>query len=201
MASMQVDFLVEEQSMEGFLHPLLSRWWPELAYNIVVFQGKQDMLAKLPRRLLGYRYWLPDDHVVMVVVDKDDDQCIDLKNRLDAVAAQAELTTLTENRDRFQVANRIVVTELESWYFGDWEAVRAAYPRIAKKVTGKAGFRDPDRVVNPWETLERKLQRAGYFRTGLRKLELAKTISPHIDPARNRSPSFRLFCRTLDHLV
>lgn len=43
------------------------------------------------------------------------------------------------------------------------------------------------------EAFERVLQRGGYFRTGLRKIEAARAIAPYIDPGRNRSRSFAQF--------
>jgi len=42
-----------------------------------------------------------------------------------------------------------------------------------------------------WETFERILKRAGYFQTGLRKIEVARAIAEHMDPSRNASPSFQ----------
>lgn len=34
----------------------------------------------------------------------------------------------------WQLVNRIAIEELEAWYFGDWEAVRTAYPRIPSTI-------------------------------------------------------------------
>ncbi len=41
---------------------------------------------------------------------------------------------------------------------------------------------------------ERILQKRGYCKTGLRKIEAARAIAAHIDPGRNRSHSFSTFC-------
>lgn len=35
------------------------------------------------------------------------------------------------------------------------------------------------------------LKKAGYFQTGLRKIEAARAVATHMDPERNASPSFR----------
>ena len=51
-----------------------------------------------------------------------------------------------------------------------------------------------------WETFERVLQKAGYFEGGLRKIEAAKTIGPHMVPDRNTSPSFAALRRFLSSL-
>ncbi|MGV8041963.1 MAG: hypothetical protein AB2L07_18525 [Thermoanaerobaculaceae bacterium] len=41
------------------------------------------------------------------------------------------------------------------------------------------------------------LQRRGYFRTGLRKVEAARAIGAHLDPTRNQSHSFKVFSAAL----
>lgn len=50
---------------------------------------------------------------------------------------------------------------------------------------------NPDAIKGgTWEALERVLQSKGYFKTGLRKMELARVVAPQMDPARNQSTSF-----------
>ncbi len=90
--------------------------------------------------------------------------------------------------------NRIAVEELEAWFFGDVQALRAAYPRISPTLAQRAKFRDSDAITGgTWEALERELQRVGYFAGGLSKITAAREISLHMDPARNRSKSFQVF--------
>ena len=70
----------------------------------------------------------------------------------------------------------------------------AAYPRVSEAVPRKAPFRNPDQITGgTWEAFERELQRAGYFKMGLRKKEAAQAIAPHIDPVQNVSHSFQVF--------
>ncbi|HUW30965.1 MAG TPA: DUF4276 family protein, partial [Planctomycetota bacterium] len=95
---------------------------------------------------------------------------------------------------------RLAIEELEAWYFGDWEAVRAAYPRLPGTIPAR--YRDPDAVKGgTWEALERLMQKAGYFRGGLRKIELAGMVAPNMDPARNASSSFKAFSAALADMV
>ena len=124
-----------------------------------------------------------------------DDDCNALKTRLEEYAAHAGLATRThQSRNQFSVVNRILVEELEAWYFGDWEAVRAAYPGVSATIPRKSKFRDPDGIRGgTWEAFERVLQRAGHFRNGLRKIEAAREIAARMDPMRNSSPSFQVF--------
>ena len=102
--------------------------------------------------------------------------------------------TAADNGQCFQVVNRIAIEELEAWFFGDWSAVEAAYPRVPATLPQKAGFRDPDAVAGgTWEALERVLKKAGYFSTGLRKVELARSVAVHMNPPNNTSRSFQIF--------
>ena len=185
--------LVEEPSMEAFLHLLLPRLLPEgCTFEVHAFQGKHDLLGKLPARLLGYRYWLPAEWRIIVLVDQDDDDCRELKARLEQAAAGAGLSSRTTAGERpWQVANRVAIEELEAWYFGEWEAVHGAYPRVSRTVPQQARYRDPDAIQGgTWEAFERVLKRRGYFTTGLRKVEAARQVAAHFDPDRSRSHSF-----------
>lgn len=195
---------VEEYSMEAALERLLPKLLGETEFEIRRFQCKDDLLARLPQRLAGYAAWLPETWAILVLVDRDDDDCAVLKQRLETIAADAGLLTKTAagNGQRFQVANRIAIEELEAWFFGDWQAVRAAYPRVPENISNKAGFRDPDAIAGGTsEALERVLKRAGYFTTGLRKLECARTVALYMEPERNSSRSFQVFCGALTAAV
>jgi hypothetical protein len=83
-----------------------------------------------------------------------------------------------------------------------WQAVRAAFPRVAETIPRKAKFRDADAITGgTWEEFERVMQRAGYFAGGLRKIDAAQQIAPLMDPERNTSPSFQVLRRSLAALA
>jgi len=126
-----------------------------------------------------------------------------LKSRLEKAAADANLLTRTTSESgRYSVANRIVIEELEAWYFGDWKAVMKAYPKIHGKWPGKAGFRNPDAISGgTWEAFERIAREAGYFEGGLRKVEAANKIAPLFTPTKNTSRSFQAFREVIKELV
>lgn len=187
---------VEEPSMEAALELLLPKLMNDVDFEIRRFQCKDDLLKNLPNRLRGYSTWLPASWAILVLVDRDDDDCQVLKQTLENMAATAGLVSKTNagNDNCFQVANRIAIEELEAWFFGDWAAVQAAYPRVPATIPKKAGYRDPDGILGgTWEALERILKKAGYFKTGLRKMECARTVAQHMEPTRNTSQSFRVF--------
>ena len=182
--------------MEAFLRVLLPRVLSAgRTFEVHSFQGKGDLMDKLGPRLRGYAEWLPDDWRIIVVVDRDDDDCKTLKRQLERMAADASLRTRARvGRRQWQVVNRISVEELEAWYFGDWPAVCRAYPRVSPTVPERRSFRDPDAITGgTWEAFERILQAHGYFKTGLRKTEAARAIGAHLQPSRTRSGSFTRF--------
>lgn len=188
-------FLVEEPSMEAFLRGLLPRLLPsDCTFDFHCFQGKHDLLDKLETRLRGYATWLPANRRIVVVVDRDDQDCHELKQKMEQIAQKAKLQTKSASPSRWQFVTRIAVEELEAWYFGDWEAVCAAYPRVSAKVSGNRKYRNPDAITGgTWEALERILQRHGYFKGGLPKIEVAQTIGQYFDPSRCQSLSFTCF--------
>ena len=188
--------LVEEPSMEMALEQLLPKMLAGVDFQIIRFQCKDDLLKNLPDRLRGYSQWLPANWAILVLVDRDDDDGRVLKRVMEKATADAGLLSKTRagHGKPFQVANRIAVEELEAWFFGDWTAVQEAYQRVPATQASKQGFRDPDAVLaGTWEALERVLKKAGYFKTGLRKMECARQVAQHMDPARNASRSFQAF--------
>lgn len=196
MTGQHLEVLVEEPSTEAFLRGLLPRLLPQnRSFEVYPFQGKSDLLGKLPERLRGYARWLPDNWRIVVVVDRDDDDCLDLKRRLERAAADAGLATRTRpTRGNWQLVNRMAIEELEAWYFGAWEAVRRVYPRVAATVPKRTASRAPDAIAGgTWEAFERVLQHHGYFDGGLRKIEAARSIGAVLDPELCSSPSFRAF--------
>jgi len=193
---MHIELLLEEPSAEAFLRELLPKIVPAgTTWNPVVFQGKMNLLANLERRLRGYQAWMPADWRIVVLVDEDRDDCRSIKARMERAAAAARLSTKTQSDDgRFVVLNRIAVEELEAWFFGDTDALVAAFPRVPRGIGQKAAFRNPDAIGGgTWEQLERVLQRAGYCRGGLAKIDVARKVAGRMEIGRNTSASFRAF--------
>ncbi len=181
--------------MEAFLRGLLPRLLPrDRTFEVHPFQGKNDLLDKLESRLRAYARWLPEDWRIVVVVDRDDDDCQNVKQHMEKIAAKAGLTTRSRSPTRWQLVNRIVVEELEAWYFGDWEAVRAAYPKVSANVPQQYRYRNPDAISGgTWEAFERILQKHGYFKGGLPKIDVARVLGQLLEPDRCRSKSFAYF--------
>lgn len=196
MTARHIEFLVEEPSTETFLRVLLPRLFSnEHTFEIHAFRGKSDLLKKLETRLRGYRHWLPSNGRIVVLIDRDDEDCHALKQRLEEMATSSGLLTRSQaSGSSWQLVYRIVIEELEAWYFGDWQAVCNAYPRVSRNIPKQAKYRDPDAIAGgAWEAFERILQRAGYFKIGLGKIEAARSVAEHMEPTRNESRSFANF--------
>ncbi len=191
-----LEFLVEERSMEVFLRAWLCQALPEeCTFAIHASQGKHALLRKLEYRLKGYSTWLPNDYRIVLIVDRDNDNCHQLKSRLEAICRNAGLCSRQATKDTdWQIVTRIAIEELEAWYFGDWQAVCHAYPNVSPNIPGKARYRDPDAIQGgTWEAFERIMMRSGYFGQGLAKVQAATTIGRYINAQHNRSRSFSIF--------
>ncbi|MBM4430057.1 MAG: DUF4276 family protein [Chloroflexi bacterium] len=202
---MHLEFLVEEPSAEAALQGLLPKIVdPAVSFAIHAYQGKPDLLGKLPGALRGYHAWLPKDAAIVVLLDNDRDDCQKLEARLELMAAGAGFLTRSTApaASAFRVVNRLAVEELKAWFFGDMEAMRAAYPKLPETLGNQSRYRRPDAIAGgTWEALERVLRRAGYYRTGAPKIQVARDISAHMRPEINRSRSFDVFLRGLQELI
>jgi Domain of unknown function (DUF4276) len=197
-----LEILVEEPSTEALLRVLLPHLLSGMTFEIHGHKGKPDLLRKLGDRLRGYAHWIDDTTRILVIVDRDRQNCRELKQELEKIAAESGLPTRAKNPARWTVATRIAIEELEAWYFGEWGAVRAAYPRAPAGIPTRTEYRDPDAILGgTWEAFERVLQGAGYFAGGLRKIEAARAIAPHMRASSNRSASFQALNRVLQELA
>jgi hypothetical protein len=190
-----LEVLVEEPSAEVVLRHLLPRIVPDCPFEIVTFRGKHDLLRKLPQRLRDYSsYWSETNLRVVVLLDRDGDDCVLLKAELERIARDSHLPSQA-------VLFRIVIEELEAWFLGDVPAVCRAYPRLPPSLGQQDGYRDPDAIRGTWEALERVLRKHGYHRKGLAKYVAAGDVAPHMDVDNNRSRSFQVFRDGLRRLV
>ena len=182
--------------MEAFLDAWLPRFLPRhCTFETFPHPGKHALLRRLGNRLRGYANRMPPEYRIVVVVDRDSDECEELEHRLEKICESAGLRSRrAAGGPEWQVVTRIAVEELEAWYFGDWPAVCTAYPRVPERIPDRAARRNPDSIGGgTWEAFERILQRCGHFRQGLAKVQAATDVGQHLDPARNRSHSFAVF--------
>ncbi|NBC31537.1 MAG: DUF4276 family protein [Alphaproteobacteria bacterium] len=195
---MMIEFLTEEPSMEAVLHEIV----PEILqgraeHKVINLQSKARLLRVLRDRYRAYaRRMQTEDLRVVVLVDRDRDDCVTLKGKLEAAARDCGLPTKTSPRNDgvFFVVSRIVIEELEAWFFGDLEAVRQAYPGFPRGLEKRSAYRDPDAITGgTWERLHKELQTVGYYKEKYPKVLAARKIGSHLQMTRNRSRSFQCF--------
>ncbi len=192
-----VEFLVEEMSCERLLRHIVPDLMPDVVFDVRTFNGKPDLLRKLPERLRGYRNLVKrHGYKVVIIIDRDDEDCLNLKEKLNRMVREAGLVPASDAAagEPFDVLNRIAVEELEAWLLGDVPALRAAYPKVPASLGRKEKFRDPDAIRGGTaEALERELRRHGYHDAGLRKVGNAEEVARHMDIDSNTSVSFQHF--------
>ena len=200
---MQIEFLLEERSAEVALKLII----PKILSNDVgrdfhSFQGQQDLLGKLPTLLKGYKSRITNDWRIMVLIDEDRKDCFQLKAQLEGIAHDAGFVTKSSAPPAgdFQVVNRLAIEELEAWFFGDIEALQAAYPNVSRNLQCQDRYRDPDAITGgTHEALGRVLK--GYHPKRFPKTKVARKIAKHMEPSRNRSKSFQVFVEGLKAYV
>ncbi|MDP3711848.1 MAG: DUF4276 family protein [Mycobacteriales bacterium] len=202
-ASRVIEVLVEERSAAAFLEGVLPRVLPpQTRFKVRSFEGKHDLLQSLPSRLAGYAARRRDgeDVRVLLLVDRDNDDCQDLKRRLVSHAMTAGLTSGAAEPGAVLVA-RIAVAELEAWYFGDWAAARRAFTKLPAATP--AAWRNPEHASGkPSHYFQSALRRAGY--TGeveKSKPTWGRKMGVLVDVRANRCPSFVAFVDGVRHLA
>ena len=148
--------------------------------------------------------WITDDWRIFVLIDEDRQNCHELKAALERAAYEAGFVTKSRaisGRD-FQVVNRLAIEELEAWFFGDVEAMHAAYPKVPINLQSKAKYRNPDAIRGgTYEALEHLLIQSNYYQERVHKPTVAQNIAQHMEPSRNRSKSFQVFVEGLKACV
>ena len=203
---MRLHILVEGPSEAAFLERWFPRFLPQHVLTVISHRGKgrlprgpdarpqprrEGLLDQLPAKLRAYgRVLDPATDRVLVFLDLDDDDCLDLKQRM--------LFALEACDPKPVVLFRIAIEEMEAFYLGDSAAIRRAFPQ-AKLRRMKSYVQDS--VCGTWELFKEVIDTVVED-----KPEWAEKMGAHLGTQwsgrdSNRSPSFRQFCRALLHLA
>ncbi|MBU7005473.1 DUF4276 family protein [Phosphitispora fastidiosa] len=177
-------FLLEEISMKAVLDEILPSILPDgCTFHTIKHEGKTDMEKSIPRKLRAYR--IPEVQFV-VLRDQDNSDCKQVKQRL---------LQLCFEGGRTDALVRVVCHELESWFLGDLSAVEKAfnYKGIARKQE-KAQFRNPDKLANPCEVLQKMVPE-------YQKYSGSKKIAKFMKIDTNCSLSFNAFIEGIRKIV
>ena len=168
-------FLLEERSMQALLEGLLPRVFPGLDFRCVPHEGKSDLERSIPRKL---RAWQEPGVRFVVVRDSDGGDCR---------AHKARLLQLCRQGGREDTLVRIVCQELESWYFGDTDAMAAAFDDgKLRGLANRARYRNPDDIAKPSRVIKNLVP-------GFQKIAGARAMSGRLSGDGNRSHSFAVF--------
>lgn len=180
---MRLIFMVEEPSMQELLKEILPKILPANFDPpiIIPHNGKSDLAKSIPIKL---KAWQNEEDKFIIVHDKDSNDCIELKKNLLELCSEGKNTCLV----------RIVCTELESWYFGDLEAVSLAYGKDYTALAKKSKYRHPDAIANAKEEIYKLIPTH-------QQISGAKRIAEHMDISRNTSYSFQIFVSGVKRLT
>ncbi len=181
---MNLVFLLEELSAKEMLEGLLPKVLPDdVVPYFIVFEGKSDLEKRIPIKIRGWK--LPDSRFV-VLRDKDSGDCLSIKRHLQELSVSA---------GRLDTLVRIACHEVESWYLGDLKAVENALDLRLPGAQSAAKYRDPDRLANAAQELER-ITNGKY-----QKVAGSRAIGPLLDITRNRSTSFHHFISRVERIL
>ncbi len=142
----------------------------------------RGLLDQLPAKLRGFSY-LGDEACVLILVDSDEQSCVELLSQLTDMLARLP-------KRPARVLFRIAVEEIESWLIADSAAVAKAYPKAKVARLRKLA---PDAVVGAWEQLAAALGVPERTVTGATKTLWSQAIAPHLELNDPPSPSMRKF--------
>jgi hypothetical protein len=163
---------------------------------------KRILLDQLPKLIRGYGNTFagygPNYPAVLIIICDLDDRCLS-KFRKELIDCVDECAVKPDTH--FCIA----IEEGESWYLGDMDAIKAAYPKAKVAILNSY---DNDSICGTWERLadaiflggSKSLAKLGGPVVGKEKMAWASNISPHMNVDNNQSPSFCYFRDKLRHL-
>lgn len=216
---MHFEILVEDQSGKQALDIIVPKIiGNDHTFNVHSYKGigripknlgtkgdasKRFLLDQLPKLLRGYGNTFADyteDYPTAVILVCDlDDKCL--------IAFRQELfSVLNACNPKPETRFCVAIEEGEAWFLGDIPAVKAAYPR-AKDPVLNAYVNDS--ICGTWERLadavynggSTALSAKGWQAIGAEKSQWAEKITPNMDVANNKSPSFVYFREKLLQLA
>lgn len=141
----------------------------------------QGLLDQLPAKLRGFGKSLPQEALVLVLVDLDKQSAQGLLRDLEVMLAALPVKP--------KVMFRLAIEETESWFIADLKALQMTFPGQVKKHVLKNI--KPDAIVGAAQKLAEALGLNPLMISGPTKFHWAKKIAPHLDLDNPASPSFR----------
>ena len=175
--------LVEEDSAKIILDELCQRFFPDAGFIVIPHNGKHALRKSIEKKLKTP--WLPKTRFI-ILHDKDDDDCRQLKSKLLNLIPAAKHPNCKV---------RIVMSELETWYLSDLDALVESGLLTSKRkeqLQNDSKFRAIEKLENAKQEFYKLIN----VQT-LQQRTLARKIAPYINPDRSSSTSFKLLRETL----
>lgn len=172
-------FLLEEGSAEEMLKKFLPRCFPTLRCTYRRFSGVNNLLKRLEKTICNHS---DTQCPIVILCDQDDKDCVALKKKI--------LSLCRKSGQRSRCIVRIACRELESWYLAQLNVV-ANHFGVPELSHHQNRYNNPDNIDKPSKVLER-LTKQQY-----QKVKGSRIMGQYLDPAVDRSISFKHFVDTL----
>jgi hypothetical protein len=180
----------EEESAKKVFDIILPKLFPGLDFRVYKHQGKQDLENAL-RKTLPVLCKSPYNRI-LITRDQNSSDCRLVKQCLKDLI---KLNCISP------VMIRIICRELESWFLGDLNALKLAFPRFSPEYyVNKRTFKKVDLLHNPDQHLLKiipELKGKKFFP----KVEMAEKLTPLLNIEQNNSISFTNTINGLRKLV
>ena len=179
----RIEILTEELSMKHALEIILPKivpntWVLNENYFIRPHSGKSDLKKSIPKKIKAFNH---DNVGIVIVHDQDSAECKELKQKL---------RDLCQENIKNPLLIRIACKELESWYLGDFNALKIAYPECERNKIFFQRNRNPD-ILQASDEIRKIIPT-------FQNIQGAKNIAPHMEVIKteqNNSHSFRIFIK------
>lgn len=175
----QAVVLVEEESAPVIVREIAHRLGIAERTLVIRFEGRNDLERSIPVKLSRWR--APGPVRFLILRDSDGGDCKALKEHL---------RRLLHGNAVQNTRIRVVVEELEAWYFGEPQALAAAGYAAAATACRRAKFRRPDAIKSPKLAMRRPIGCEG-------QIALARRLAPWPHLTLNASPSYAHFVSAL----
>ena len=147
----------------------------------------RGLFDQLPAKLRGFGKYMDEQCLVLVLVDADNDDCVQLLADLHVL-----LHSLPTRPPR--VLFRLAIEETESWFLADTDAIKNAFPKAKLSLIRNIA---PDARVGAWEKLAECLGHKS-SNGAPKKTNWAEQIAPHLNFDAPISPSLGKLILGLD---